>query len=126
MDLVERSISITLRHRVFFTRNVFGLGNPLLRDILEGQPGSPPKVLAVLDESLHDAQPALGPQLETYFKTIADCAQLVCPPFVLEGGERVKNSYFHVSEVQSHIDRYHIDRHSYLLGIGGGALLDLV
>jgi 3-dehydroquinate synthase len=28
--------------------------------------------------------------------------------------------------VQSHIDRYHIDRHSYLIGIGGGALLDLV
>ncbi len=126
MALIERTISIVFQHRVFFTRNVFGLGNPLLKDVLEGGSGSPPKVLVVLDESLHDAQPALVTQLETYFKTIADCAQLVCPPFVLEGGERVKNSYFHVSEVQSHIDRYHIDRHSYLIGVGGGALLDLV
>src|SRR5207244_11202256 len=50
----------------------------------------------------------------------------VCPPMILEGGERVKNSYFHVSEIQSYIDRYHIDRHSYLIGVGGGALLDVV
>ena len=143
MALIERTIAIRFQHRVHFTRNVFGLANPLLKDVLAGAPHSdaarscpppagsesgapPPKVLVVLDESLHAAQPALVPQIETYFKTIADCAQLVCPPFVLEGGERVKNSYFHVSEVQSHIDRYHIDRHSYLIGIGGGALLDLV
>jgi len=38
----------------------------------------------------------------------------------LEGGERTKNSYFHVSEIHSHIDRYHIDRHSYVVAVGGG------
>jgi 3-dehydroquinate synthase len=38
----------------------------------------------------------------------------------------VKNSYFHVSEIHSQIDRYHIDRHAYLLCVGGGALLDMV
>ncbi|MEY2408266.1 MAG: 3-dehydroquinate synthase [Verrucomicrobiota bacterium] len=125
MTLVERNFSVSFRHRVYFTRHIFSLGNPLLKDVLEGQAGLPPKVLVVLDESLHEVQPALVPQIETYFKTIADCVHLVSPPFVLEGGERVKNSYFHVSEIQSHIDRYHIDRHSYLIGIGGGALLDL-
>jgi 3-dehydroquinate synthase len=31
-----------------------------------------------------------------------------------------------VSELQSRIDRYHIDRHSYVIGVGGGALLDMV
>ena len=126
MSLIERTITVAFQHRVYFTRNIFGLGNPLLKEVLEGRPESPPNVLVVLDESLHNAQPALVPQIDTYFKTISDCAQLVCPPLVLEGGERVKNSYFHVSEVQSHIDRYHIDRHSYLIGVGGGALLDLV
>jgi 3-dehydroquinate synthase len=45
---------------------------------------------------------------------------------ILEGGERVKNSYFHVSEIQSYIDRYHIDRHSYVIAGGGGAILDVV
>src|SRR5437867_4387379 len=125
MWLIESTISIRFQHRVFFTRNVFGLGNPLLKDVLAGPAGSALKALVVIDESLHDAQPALSPLIETYFKTIADCVELVCPPLVLEGGERVKNSYFHVSEIQSHIDRYHIDRHSCVLAVGGGALLDL-
>jgi 3-dehydroquinate synthase len=44
---------------------------------------------------------------------------------VIEGGERTKNSYFHVSEIHSQIDRYHIDRHSYMIAAGGGALLDM-
>src|SRR5213594_1859475 len=126
MWLIESTISIRFQHRVFFTRNVFGLGNPLLKDVLAGPAGSALKALVVIDESLHDAQPALSPLIETYFKTIADCVELVCPPLVLEGGERVKNSYFHVSEIQSHIDRYHIDRHSYVIAVGGGALLDVV
>ena len=51
--------------------------------------------------------------------------ELVCPPIILEGGERVKNSYFHVSEIQSHVERFHLDRHSYLVAVGGGALLDV-
>src|SRR2546427_7436395 len=45
---------------------------------------------------------------------------------IMEGGERVKNSYFHVSEIHSQIDRYHIDRHSYVIAVGGGAILDMV
>ncbi|MED6315175.1 MAG: 3-dehydroquinate synthase, partial [Verrucomicrobiota bacterium] len=44
---------------------------------------------------------------------------------LFEGGERTKNSYFHVSEIQSKIEMHHIDRHSYVIAIGGGALLDM-
>jgi len=126
MSVIERTISINFRHRIHFTRNVFTLGNTVLKDVLSGEKGQPPKVLVVLDESLHLAQPSLAPQIETWFKNNAAAAKLVCPPFILEGGERVKNSYFHVSEIQSQIDRYHIDRHSYVIAVGGGALLDLV
>src|SRR6185295_5582592 len=63
---------------------------------------------------------------EAYFTAFSQLLKLVCPPFVIEGGERTKNSYFHVSEIHSHIDRYHIDRHSFVIGVGGGALLDMV
>jgi 3-dehydroquinate synthase len=122
---IEQIIQVTFPHRVFFTRDVFGVSNPLLQDVLRtNPPARPPKALVVLDESLHRAQPALARKVEDYFA--ARGLDLVCPPFVLEGGERVKNSYFHVSEVQSCIDRYHIDRHSYVVAVGGGALLDVV
>src|SRR3954447_9984591 len=125
MSLIERTIEISFKHRVFFTENVFGLQNPLLKEvILGGIARQSPKALVVVDESLHKAQPALCGKIEAYF-TEAGIA-LVCPPLILEGGERVKNSYFHVSDIQSNIDRYHIDRHSYVIAIGGGALLDMV
>lgn len=125
MSLIERTIPVSFVHRVHFTRNVFGAENPLLGEILKaGTPTRSPKVLIVLDESLHRAQPELAQRIESYFASAG--LSLVCSPVILEGGERVKNSYFHVSEIQSHIDRYHIDRHSYMLGVGGGALLDVV
>jgi 3-dehydroquinate synthase len=111
---------------VYFTNNVFGLGNNLLKQVLTGGAGLVPKVLVAVDESLYQAQPALAQQIETWFRNQASVVKLVAPPLILEGGERVKNSYFHVSEIQSQIDRYHIDRHSYVIAVGGGALLDLV
>src|ERR1043166_2094791 len=127
MSPIERPIQIRFVQKVFFTRGVFTTANPLLHDVLrDGQAEHLPKALVVLDESLHRAQPALTGEIDTYFAGGGRSAKLVCPPIIVEGGERVKNSYFHVSEIQSHIDRYHIDRHSYLLAVGGGALLDVV
>ena len=82
-------------------------------------------MLVILDEALAQAQPALISAIEEYFKVHADALSLVSAPLVIEGGERTKNSYFHVSEIHSQIDRHHIDRQSYVLAIGGGALLDM-
>ena len=126
MSCIERKIEISFKHRVYFTRDVFGASNPLLRDLLTNQRTSVvPRVLVVVDESLNSAQRDLARKIESYFSA-SPKVRLVCPPVVLEGGERVKNSYFHVSDIQSQIDRYHIDRHSYVIAVGGGALLDLV
>jgi len=127
MSLIERTIQLSFQQRVFFTKYVFALSNPLLAEVLTGERSTEvPKVLVVIDESLHVAQPGLVRNIEAYFAAHTGKMKLVCPPMILEGGERVKNSYFHVSEIQSHIDRYHMDRHSYVIAVGGGALLDVV
>ena len=127
MSPIERTIQIEFQQKVYFTRHVFDPKNLLLQQVLTpGNAEQLPKTLVVLDESLHRVQPALGRQIESYFVRYSTHLKLVRPPIILEGGERVKNSYFHVSEIQSHIDRYHVDRHSYVLAVGGGALLDVV
>src|SRR3989454_173180 len=127
MRVIERTIQLAFTHRVYFTRAVFAPDNSLLRELLASGAGpSRRKVLAVVDESLSIANPRLLPAIEAYFASRPAGGELVCSPIVLEGGERVKNSYFHVSEIQSQIDRYHIDRHSYVIAVGGGALLDVV
>src|SRR5690349_18411858 len=127
MSVIERAISVGYRHRVLFTRNVFDPANPALKDVLaKVEDKKRHNVFVVLDESLAQARLHLARDIEGYFAVFPGSLKLVCPPFIIEGGERTKNSYFHVSEIHSHIDRYHIDRHSYVIAIGGGALLDMV
>ena len=124
MSSIQRTISVSFEHRVYFTRGVFGPANSLLQSVL-ADPSRVPKALVVLDESLAQAQPQLAKSIEDYFAAFAGRLELVAPPLVIEGGERVKNSYFHVSEIQSQVERHHVDRHSYIVGVGGGALLDV-
>ncbi len=127
MTSIERTISVTWRHRVYFTRGVFGAQSDLLRQVLALDRSNPvAKALVVVDEMLAQSQPFLLPDIESYFARHASELKLVCPPLIIEGGERAKNSYFHVSEIQSHVEKHHIDRHSYIIAIGGGALLDVV
>ena len=109
------------------TRRVFDPANPVLKEVLANAENKEQhKVFVVLDESLARARPELARNIEAYFSAFSEPLKLVCAPFVIEGGERTKNSYFHVSEIHSHIDRYHIDRHSYVVAVGGGAILDMV
>src|SRR5688572_15880914 len=99
MSLIERTIQISFQQRVYFTRRVFAADNSLLADVLLNDGSNQvPKVLVILDESLDVAQPELARSIERYFAALGERVNLVCPPIVLEGGERVKNSYFHVSE----------------------------
>jgi 3-dehydroquinate synthase len=126
MSVIQRSIQVGWQLRVFFAESVFDAANLVLKIALNDDTRSAPcKALVLLDESLAQAQPNLARQIENYFSAHAGKLQLVCPPLFIEGGERAKNSYVHVSEIHSLIDRHHIDRHSYLIAVGGGALLDV-
>jgi 3-dehydroquinate synthase len=124
MTVIQRSIEVGWQLRVFFTEDVFAPGNPVLKDALAGAaPRS--KALVILEDSLAQALPELERQIEKYFSAHAAGLQLVRPPLFVCGGERAKNSITIVTDILSQIDRHHIDRHSYLIAVGGGALLDV-
>ena len=126
MDLIERSIQVSWQHRVLFTDHVFDPANPILRDNLSrDEQGSPRRAIVVLDEALAAAQPGLSGQIQNYFHSQANAATLVAPPIICKGGEQSKASWSSVAELHEAIDRHHIDRHSYLIAVGGGALLDM-
>src|SRR5436190_11597079 len=125
--MIRRAFQVSYELQVQFTQNVFEPTNLVLKTILDqGNDGWPHKVIVILDEALARTQADLSRRIEAYFETHSEELHLVCAPIVIEGGERTKNSYFHVSEIHSRLDRYHIDRHSYVIGVGGGALLDVV
>ncbi len=126
MDLIERTIQVSWQHRVLFTEHVFKPANPTLRDNLSrDEHDSPRRALVVLDEALAGAQPALCNAIGYYFKTNPTAATLAAPPILCKGGEQTKASWAAVAELHAAIDRHHIDRHSYLIAVGGGALLDM-
>lgn len=126
MDLIERTIQVSWQHRVLFTDHVFAPANPVLRDNLSrDEHDSPRRALVVLDEALASAQPSLRSVIEAYFKANPAAATLVTPPILCQGGEQTKASWSAVAELHAAIDRHHIDRHSYLIAVGGGALLDM-
>jgi 3-dehydroquinate synthase len=123
MSVIQRQIQVGWQLRVFFTENVFAPDNLTLKDALAD--AEPRKVLVILEDSLGQARPAIEKQIEHYFSAHAKQLQLVRTPLPVVGGEQSKNSIPLVTEILSHIDRHHIDRHSYLVAIGGGALLDV-
>lgn len=126
MSVIQRSIQVGWPLRVFFTEDVFNPANPVLKDVLAD--GAPRRALLVLDAGLagHHRNIGLPHQIESYFQTHAAALQLVCPPLILPGGEAAKNSSEPVWRIHSAINEFHLDRHSYLIAVGGGALLDVV
>ena len=126
MDFIERTIQASWQHRIFFTDHVLDPSNPILKNTLTGERASDPrKALVVLDRSLATAQSDLADAISGYFNAHHNSVVLVRPPLVVEGGESAKNSWTNVSDIHEAIDRHHIDRHSFLITVGGGALLDM-
>src|SRR5271170_2187820 len=123
MSVIQRKIQVSWPLRVFFTENVFAEKNLVLKNALADH--LPRKALVVLEDALSQSQPELEGQIEKYFSVHAKQLQLVRAPLFVPGGEQSKNSLTIVTDILSQIDRHHIDRQSYLIAIGGGALLDV-
>ncbi len=126
MSTIERTIRVEFPLRVHFTRDVFDPSNSVLAEVLQDAQSRSRKALVVLDDALAAAQPDLVHSIENYFRAFSRAVELVCPPLLIEGGERAKNSTHYISEIHSLVEKFHIDRHSYIIAVGGGALLDVV
>jgi 3-dehydroquinate synthase len=122
---IERTISVHFAHRVFFTHAVFSPQNRLLADLMiPSSSGSAAKALLVIDDGVARAFPELAAQAAAWFAREDSPARLVRPPLLLPGGEVAKTGRKVVEELYRQIERHGICRHSYLMVIGGGALLD--
>lgn len=114
-------IPVTYTHRVCFTRHAFAAENPLVAEILSEGHGR--KAWIAIEDNVAAAWPDLAHQTLAYL----DAAGIACSGArILAGGEACKADDRLVSEVWRELDAHHIDRHSYVLAIGGGAFLDAV
>lgn len=121
MDRHNFSLSVPFTHRVCFTHDAFVVGNPLLGEILAEGGGR--RALVYLEEAVASAWPTLVQDITTY---MAQTDVSLCAVHVLLGGEACKAGDHLVRHVWDHIEKEKIDRHSYILCIGGGAFLDAI
>ncbi|MEQ9440212.1 MAG: 3-dehydroquinate synthase [Cyclobacteriaceae bacterium] len=123
MRSITQSFSVAFQYQVHFTHQLFQAENTLLRDIFPKE--APAKLYFVIDQGVAEAHPRLSSDIQNYIQTHEDSLSLFADPLIVPGGEPVKNDTQYLKQITEAADQYRIDRHSYIVAIGGGALLDM-
>ncbi|MBX9255674.1 3-dehydroquinate synthase [Desmonostoc muscorum CCALA 125] len=124
---IHQRVSVTFNYEVYFTHNLFELKNPTLAQAIAADGETKPKkVLVVVDAGLLELQPGLLGQVVAYTKFYAEILAIATEPMIIPGGEAAKNDRTLLEQIHQLIETTGLCRHSYLLAIGGGAVLDLV
>jgi len=125
--MLERTIHLELVHRIEFTRNLFSPVNSVLSDVVSKSGSSESsKFIVFVDGGVVGGKQNLLREIESWFNAKDGELELVDSPFVLPGAEACKNDWSLIPEIWEKMNRNSIDRHSYVLAIGGGAFLDMV
>ena len=119
--------TVAYEYPVCFTERLFAPDNPTLVDALSRtEPARRHRCLVFVDDGLLAARPGLSEEILDYARCHRERIELVAEPVPVPGGERVKKELFFVEQMQRRVFEHGIDRHSYVIAIGGGALLDAV
>lgn len=120
----DAPIHLDFVHRLRFTREAFNPGNDTLATVLEPLPTGPAKAIVFVDEGVLKAHPGLD--IEAYVQPHGDRVRLMAPVQVVPGGEQSKNEPGIVDTILKAIHDAGICRQSYVIVVGGGAVLDVV
>lgn len=124
MTTIHQRFSVTFSYPVVFTHDVFAPGNATLVEVM-GQGGRPHnRALVVIDSEVAALTPGLLERISRYGEMHRDALEFVAPPFLVRGGEVCKHDPVEVERIQALVERHKICRHSYIIAIGGGAVLD--
>ncbi len=120
---IEQEFSVPFKYTVYFTENIFNIKNPLLGQVLSSYKAT--KVFFVVDQGVVDLHPDLFSKIKDYASVYSEDFSLCTDPLVVPGGEGVKNQLLFVEQILEASNIHSIDRHSFIVAIGGGAVLDM-
>jgi len=113
-------------HRLRFTTDLFGRDQQVLADLLEPSGEQPARVQFWIDEHLGESHPELKTRLHTFVRAHAERIMMPGNIQTVPGGEAVKNDIEILERMLKCIHAADLDRRSYIVVIGGGAVLDAV
>ena len=118
--------TVPFMHRLHFTHDIFGnTERSVLASVLEPSGELAPKVQFWIDAEVLAAQPALLRSIDAFFASQGGRLRNA-GVHTITGGEAVKNDWAHVERMLATINESDLDRRSYMVVIGGGAVLDAV
>ncbi len=126
MRTVNQSFSVKYSYPVHFTEGVFDIENEILKAIIAASGNESSKAIFFIDDGVSRNHPRLVSQILKYADKYKSVIKTNGEPLIIPGGESCKNDPLLMDIILSVINRQGIDRHSYVLAIGGGAVLDLV
>jgi len=126
MEFLQQSFTVSFHYKIFFTDHLFDADNALFKNFFTEQnnEGVKKKILFIVDEAVAENHPQLKDRIKIYFKNIPSV--FLSDILIISGGEQAKNDEACLQKVLTAINKYGIDRHSFVAAIGGGSVLDMV
>lgn len=125
---IINSFSVPYRYPIVFTHDVFDPANPVLAEICGdvGYREGPTPGLVLVDEGLARVVPGLIGRIVEYARVHAAVLDLRGTPACVAGGEAAKDGWAVPSLTLRLATEAGLCRHSLVLAVGGGAMLDAV
>lgn len=123
---ITQQFGVDFTFPVHFTRGVFAPANRVLREtVARVDPDGYHRLLFVVDDNVAGASPSLRQSISNYVSAHQGTLELAGDTVLVPGGETAKNDWGIVVRVLDAIRGGRLDRHSVLVVVGGGAVLDM-
>ena len=123
----RQEVNVPLKYDVVFTRDLFALENEAITETLPPQKsGKAARCAVFIDANVQKHWPTLIDKISKWCDAHPGVLKMAGPPMIVPGGEAVKNDLLFVQRMTHQYQRFELCRHSYVIAIGGGAVLDAV
>lgn len=123
---IRQHFQVNYNFDLIFTQHLFDVHNRTLANLFSQHQQKKSKAIIVVDQGVTDCHPKLKTAIRTYFNTLDSAIQICGNILEIEGGEIAKNDENYIKDLLENINHFGIDRHSYVIVIGGGAIIDAV
>ena len=123
---ISRSFNVKFDYTLYFTENLFSLKNSLFFDIMKSyDKKNKIKTLFVIDNGVYNSHDKIKYEIKNYCSKFSNKIELK-KILIFKGGEIEKNNKNNLEKILKSINDENICRHSFIIVIGGGAIIDMV
>ncbi len=124
---IQQRLTYSIEYPVVFTENVLDPENPILAQTMDRlEENRVHRAMVFIDSNVAELLPQIVQHVMQYFRAYSDDIELAEEPRLIPGGEIIKNDYEVIAPMIAAMTDAHLCRHSFVIIIGGGAVLDAV